>query len=1023
MYRLKLISFYTTFLFTILILFIPAKETSAQYFGRNKVNYKKLNFKELHTKHFDIYYYPEEEGGVQYAAQMAERWYERHKIILNDTLKGKQPLILYNSFPQFAQTNVTQGQIGQGTGGFTEPLLRRIAMPFAGPLKETDHVIGHELVHAFQYDISGRRNRSGENPNMPSLERLPLWFVEGMAEYLSLGPDDPFTSMWMRDAALGELPDISDLDNPKYFPYRYGQALLAYVGGKWGDKIIGKLLKAATKYGNVNTAIDSVLLISPDSLSNQWHKAIHNQYDSLVSITSKPIDFAHALIKGKDETSELNVSPVLSPDGKNLVFFSSRNLFSIDIFLADAETGEVKKTILSTVLNTHLQSLEFINSAGAWDSEGMRFVFSAVRRGQPVLSILNVQTGDIEKELLFPNLGEIFDPTWSPDNRYLVFSGLSNGLSNLFIYDLVTDSLRNLTDDAFAELQPSWSPDGEKIAFATDRFSTNLSNLNLGNYQLALIDPKTGKIDKLHSFDNVKNINPQWTPDGNGIYFLSDRNGITNLYKLDLINDQINQITNLYGGISGITYISPAISSARKSDKVVFSVYEKGKYNIYSIDSTLPKTPLTEFPEYAPGVLPPRNREDNLIADNLKNPELGFPKDSTFNLTGYDASLSLVGVAQPTVVAGADRFGAYFGGGVALFWSDMLGNHNLVTGLQVQSIGSLRFTDIAALAGYFNTGHRWSYGGIAQQIPYTLYNYGAGYGTINGEPAYIEQELLSRQTNREITGILSYPFSDVMRVEFSAGYNNITFLNELQTTAVSLNSGATLIDKTEELPRSSALNLGTIGAALVYDNSFFGATGPLIGQRYRIEVDPTFGSLNWTDILGDYRYYVMPVRPFTLAGRILHYGRYGKSADDNRLTPLYIGYPGLVRGYESSSFSAGEVGSDTTFYGNLFDRLTGSKMLLANFELRFPLLGALGIGSGFYGFLPLDFGIFYDAGTAWFTNEEPTFWGGNKKPISSYGLLLRLNLFGFAVGEVDYVHPFDRPDKKWLWQFSFTEGF
>jgi outer membrane protein assembly factor BamA len=167
----------------------------------------------------------------------------------------------------------------------------------------------------------------------------------------------------------------------------------------------------------------------------------------------------------------------------------------------------------------------------------------------------------------------------------------------------------------------------------------------------------------------------------------------------------------------------------------------------------------------------------------------------------------------------------------------------------------------------------------------------------------------------------------------------------------------------------------------------------------------------------------MPIRPFTLAGRILHYGRYGKSADDDRLTPLYIGYPGLVRGYESSSFSAGEVGSDTTFYGNLFDRLTGSKMLLANFELRFPLLGALGIGSGFYGFLPLDFGIFYDAGVAWFTSEKPTFWGGDKKPISSYGLLLRLNLFGFAVGEVDYVHPFDRPDKKWLWQFSFTEGF
>ncbi len=1022
-------SFSTALIVSILTLCFSSSEIKAQYFGQNKVNYTTFNFRELHTKHFDIYYYPEEVGGIKYAAEMAERWYARHMLIFEDTLKGRQPLILYNSFPQFSETNVTQGLIGQGTGGFTEPLLRRIAMPFAGPLKETDHVIGHELVHAFQYDISGRHSKGGGgNPNMPALEKLPLWFVEGMAEYLSIGPDDPFTSMWMREAALEKLPDISDLENSnKYFPYRYGQALLSYITGKWGDNILGRLLRRAAYSGDIEKAIDSVLQISTDSLSTEWHNAIHKQYDSLYNITSRPSDYGKALIQAKGDETSLNVSPVLSPDGKNFAFFSSRNLFSIDIFLADAETGEIKKTILSTALNTHLQSLEFINSAGAWDSSGQRFLFSAVEKGRPVLTILNIKTGDIEHEFRFPKIGEIFDPAWSPDNKFIVFSGLSDGLSNLFMYDLSTDSLTNLTDDAYAELQPSWSPDGKKIVFVTDRFNTNLSNLDFGNYRLALMDFQTRSIDSLQCFDDAKNINPQWTPDGKNIYFISNKYGINNLYKLDLNDNAISQITNLYGGISGITYLSPAISAARNINKIVYSVYEKGKYNIYSIDSTAvlsSKKSITEFPKYDPGVLPPQNRYgDTLVVDNLKNPEIGFPHDSDFTYSNYDASLSLIGAAQPSIAAGVDPFGTYVGGGVALYWSDMLGNHNLVTGLQIQSLGSFKFTDISALVGYFNTAHRWNYGGVVEQIPYNYYTYGAGFSDQYGEPAYVEQQYLVRQTNREISGVLSYPFSQYSRVEFTGGFNNITFLDEIQTIATSLNTGAIIVNETKDQTLGPALNLGSVGAALVFDNSFFGATGPLIGRRFRLEINPSFGTLNWWEALADFRQYYMPFRPFTLAGRVLSYGRYGKDAEDYRLSPLYLGYPGLVRGYDNNSFDAGEVSTDTTYYNSLFDKLTGSKLLIANFELRFPLLGVFGIGNGYYGFLPIDFGVFYDAGFAWFSNEKLKIFGGNKKGVSSVGLVLRMNLFGFAVGEVDYVHPFNRPDKKWLWQFNFTEGF
>src|SRR5437899_9146830 len=220
-----------------------ASSVSAQYFGQNKVQYKNLDFKILKTEHFDIYFYPSEREGIDIAARLSERWLARLERIFEHQLRGRQPLVLFASHTDFEQNNIIPGEMGEGTGGVTEPVRRRIVLPFGGPLSDTDHVIGHELVHAFQFDIT-------TNPNAPpgqnGAERLPLWFIEGMAEYLSPGPVDPNTAMWLRDAVRqNKLPSINDLNNPKYFPYRWGQALWAYVGGRYGDRTVGQMLRVA----------------------------------------------------------------------------------------------------------------------------------------------------------------------------------------------------------------------------------------------------------------------------------------------------------------------------------------------------------------------------------------------------------------------------------------------------------------------------------------------------------------------------------------------------------------------------------------------------------------------------------------------------------------------------------------------------------------------------------------------------------------------------------------------------------
>ncbi|MDT8436288.1 MAG: tolB protein precursor, partial [Gemmatimonadota bacterium] len=246
------------------------RPADAQYFGRNKVQYDELDFRILKTEHFDIYYYDEGEEVVTHAGRMAERWYARLSRLLDHQLEGRQPLILYTSHPHFEQTNAVFGEIGESTGGLTEVLKRRIVLPLSGPLDQSDHVIGHELVHAFQFDITSFAGEGGVGFRGPTALMLPLWFIEGMAEYLSVGPVDPHTAMWMRDAAADccKLPTTADLARSwEFFPYRWGQAFWAFVAGRWGDEAVGKVLKVAGQSGNPAAALEVVLQTSIDEIN------------------------------------------------------------------------------------------------------------------------------------------------------------------------------------------------------------------------------------------------------------------------------------------------------------------------------------------------------------------------------------------------------------------------------------------------------------------------------------------------------------------------------------------------------------------------------------------------------------------------------------------------------------------------------------------------------------------------------------------------------------------------------------
>jgi surface antigen Omp85-like protein/WD40 repeat protein len=999
-----------------------APPLSAQYFGRNKVQYEAFKFSVLKAGHFDVYFYPAEQEAAQAVGRMAERWYARYSRLLGHQLRGRQPIIIYASHPDFEQTNAISGALGEGTGGVTEVLKRRVVLPLASSLAQTDHVLGHELVHAFQYDITGQG--FGVNFRLPGAARLPLWFIEGMAEYLSIGPVDPNTAMWLRDAAgHHRIPTIRKLyDDAHYFPYRFGQAFWSFIAGRYGDAMVGEILRRAGHAGSAELALEQVTGLKTDSLSKLWRSEIEASYDPLSRVTSPPRTYGRLLVGG-DKRPGLNVAPALSPDGNQMVFFSARDLFSIDLFLADPRTGRVKRRITRTALDPHYQSLEFIASAGAWDAGGLRIALGAVANGKALLSILDAASGRVEREIPLPGIGEVFNPTWSPDGRYVAFSALAGGFTDLFRYDLTDKSLERLTNDAYADFEPAWSPDGRMIAFVTDRFSTKLDKLEYGNYELALMDVRTGAIQRLAAFPDAKNINPQWAPDGRSLYFVSDHNGISNVYRLEIAGGRLFQITNLYTGTSGITDLSPALSVAQGTGRLVFGVYEASGYNLYAFDSAGGGAPAggpvgPPLAVVSPAVLPPQDRISAELRTALQDPTTGLPPDSSYTMQPYRSRMTLDYVSQPSIAVGADRFGTYVGGGIAMFFSDMLGNHNLVAAAQING----GFKDASAFLGYENDAHRWNWGLAAQQIPYYSGGYGITTGTVQGEPAYVEQITLFRQTNREFGLQAAYPLSTAARVEFSAGIDNISFDTQIETQAIDQVYGVLLYDSLTTGPAFSDINLATATAAFVYDNSIFGATSPVLGQRFRIEVSPAGGTLSWVTLLADYRRYVMPVRPFTLAARLMHFGRYGSGAEDSRLTPLYLGYASLIRGYDIGSFGTNECLAGGSACP-AFDRLLGSRLFVGNLELRFPLLGVLGIGNGYYGAFPIEAALFADGGLAYCTGNAANFCTGDNTAVYSTGAALRVNLFGYAVGEIDFVKPWQRPTKGWYLELSLTPGF
>jgi Tol biopolymer transport system component len=963
---------------------------AAQDFGQNKPVYKVFNYKVYQTPHFEIYHYLKNDSVLNKLAQLSEQWHSLHESIFKQSLT-KNPIIFYSDHADFQQTTAISGDIDVGTGGVTEALKNRVVLPIAASYAQTCHVLGHELVHAFQYHLL----LSGDSGSLNNLRYLPVWMVEGMAEYLSLGSVDPNTAMWMRDAiANNDFPTLQDLTRSnKYFPYRYGECFWAFVGRTWGDTVIIPLFKETAKYG-YEIALKNILGYDEKTISDMWKSAMVNQYQKYLDI-ALTVPVGSKILFSKN-AGDMNISPELSPDGKYVIFLSEKDVFTFDLYLADAHTGKIIRKISSTVNNSEIDAFNYVESAGTWSPDGKKFAFVIFAKGENKLMIVDVQKGRIIHEYAIPGLPTFNNPAWSPIDNKIALSGMVEGQNSLYIYDLDTKKLDQVTHDNYSYLQPSWSRDGKYLTYSTDKPINGGMPDPHGAVNLGTINLSTKEMKLYNVFNGAKNLNPLFSNDNKSIYFLSDRDGFRNLYRYSLDSAKVYQMSKFFTGISGITDYSPSVSLARNQDLLSYSYFYGGKYSIYSTPASSFK-PFEVKPDslnFDAGTLPPIHRLGVDLVDNNLNKRMSLPLISrdSFTTVPYRPNFRLDYVTQTGISAGTSRFGTGMAGSIFAMFSDIVGQNQMFTTLAVNG----QIYDIGGLFAYLNSKHKINWGASVSHIPYlyTTYSYK------DTAPGYQEYYNYYRLFEDKISLFGIRPLNKTHRIELGA--STAWYYYRLDQDVYTTDSSGNTTYQRVKGKAPAGFRLQGVNAAYVVDNSFFGMTAPMRGFRYRIGIENNFGQFHYTALDLDFRRYLYQ-KPLTFAFRLDHYGRYGLNS--NLFSPIYLGYPWYVRGFDASKVQ--NYQNDTIFSVN---NLLGNRIAVASFEIRLPLSGPRKIALIKSNYFFADIAPFFDAGLAWDNNNQISLrWKPNNKnqrtPIFSTGLSMRINVLGALIIEPYYAFP------------------
>ena len=641
-----------------------AQTQFAPYFGKNAIRYDHFRWQTYQTDHFEIYFYDEIEPHLERMAGYAESAYQHISSELKHDLAGKVPLILFQTSAEFYQQNVIPGAAQEGVGAFAEPSRYRILMPMDEPPDLLYRLVVHELTHIFQFDII---------PASLIRTTTPLWVNEGMSDYMT-GVWKPLDIMMVRDAAIADvIPQMSQLQGYGNLGnlrgiYNLGHAAFEFMEARWGKEGVRQFVFALRKsiIGGGDDAYMEAFQISAEEWDIEFDRYLKERFKPFRD-KERPADYGRNLAPSPDKgrySQAYSIEP--SPSG-DLIAAMTGNAGDreLDIVLISAKDGSVVRNL--TPGFDQSRGFEYIIQPGgrwisvpwmSWSPTGDRLAFFVRTEKDRSLVIEDVLTRKIVQHLQLNDVDAPESPDFSPDGKKVAFSGMRDGVTDVFVIDLESRAITNVTKDSFADYAPTWTPDGGAL-IVTTRVS--------GNEKLFRVEAADGKRTQL-TFG---------THDEGGAQFLDDKtlvfsstavdpnetvdpevakNGaIYNIWTLG-VTGELNRYTDAVAG----NHSPVVLKGGPEGPRIAFVSYYKGDYGVHILDHRPPLGKATTEDFGAPGPIVDFQAPltHSLVSANVKR-------------KGKFEKLYLEG--RPPINVGVTSSGDFLGG-TAIAFTDVLGD-------------------------------------------------------------------------------------------------------------------------------------------------------------------------------------------------------------------------------------------------------------------------------------------------------------------------------------------------------------
>ena len=757
---------------------------------------------------------------AEIGASYAEEAYNELKVRMNNVVTRRIPLIFYNTQLHFQRTNTTPGFIPEGVGGFFEFLKGRVVIPFTGSLHDFKHVIRHELTHVF---MSNKLYRVLTDHREPTDLYPPLWFVEGLAEYMSTDVDAQ-AEMVMRDAVLNNyFVGLEDMNNiyGSFLMYKEGQNFLEFVDEKYGREKVPLMLENFWMFSNFTKDIEYTLGKKIEDIDKEWIFYLKKKYYPLIEYNS-PIENASLKLTKRG----FNFTPVYYEinNKKYIYFVANRDGYSslYRLELNDKRKPEDNiELVIQGEKSEELEAFHLFQSSIDISKDGI-IAFVTKKGSTDAIHLFSIAKNEILKTIQYDYLININSPKFSKDGNKIVFQAVDQkGFSDIFIFDLTDDSITRLTNDYYDDRDPSFGL-GSQILFSSDRTSGEFEKkYNIFSYNLI-----NNKIEYL-TYINANNSSPILSPDKKSILFTSDMGGVRNIWKLYFQNpDSVKKVTSFITSAFYPSFID--------TTTIIFNGFENYSFNIYKLNIPETKNDTTviamNFPSFA------ERWNAKMYYGNTERKELKYQNEYTLDYAQSEVTTDPV-------------YGTR--GGAIFSLSDLLGDDNfffLIYNTAEAQSDFLKSFNVAIQRVNLSKRENYTYG---------VFNFsGRRYDLTDPDEYYFE---------RSFGGFfaLHFPISTFQRIE-----TGVTIANSDKEIISGL------------IERKALLVSNTI--SYVIDNSLWGPTGPLDGMRGRLLLgytsDVKFSNVNYFTVIADYRYYLRLSLRSALAFRTALFYNEGKEA-------------------------------------------------------------------------------------------------------------------------------------------------